>query len=165
MSSIFELTAQQKELEKLVESGELTQEDAADTFEGMAGELNDKINDYCKVRNKMIRESEMIQAEIDRLSDLKTRKDNQVNNITNNLRVGLENIGQKKFDTGMFNGYFRKGRTSLSVIDKSKIPDEYVVVSVSETVDKTLLKKDIESGAVKCDGVELVTGDYSLIIK
>lgn len=165
MSSIFELTSQQAELEKLVENGDLSAEDTADTFEGMTGQLNDKINDYCKVRNKMIRESEMIQAEIDRLTELKTRKNNQVKNLTNSLRSGLENIGQTKFDTGMFTGYFRKGLTSLNVLDATKIPDQYITTSVSEKVDKTQLKKDIESGALKCDGAEIVTGDYSLIIK
>lgn len=165
MSSIFELTAAQKELEKKVEDGEFSSDDVADTFEGMQGELNDKINDYCKVRNKMKRESEMIDAEISRLSDLKKRKNNQIKKLTENLKFGLETVDQTSFDTGMFSGYFRKGSKSLNVIDSTKIPDKYIVTKVSESVDKTQLKKDIDSGAVKCDGVEIVTGDSSLIIK
>ena len=39
MASIYELTSAQKDLMNLVESGEISSEDAADTFEGMQGEL------------------------------------------------------------------------------------------------------------------------------
>ena len=93
------------------------------------------------------------------------QKKNQIKNLTNRLKNNLEGINQTNFDTGLFKGHFRKGRTSLKVIDSSKVPDEYIKTSISEKVDATELKKAIESGAIKCDGVEIVTGETSLIIK
>lgn len=164
MASIYELTQSQKELMNLVESGELSESQASDTFEGVQGELNDKINDYLFVRREMSGDLVKIESEIDRLTELKKQKQNQIKSLTNRLKNNLESIDKTKFDTGLFKGHFRKGRTSLKVIDSSKVPDMYVKVSVTEKVDTTELKKAIEAGAIKCDGVELVTGESSLII-
>ena len=54
MASIYELTSSQKQLMDMVESGDISEEDAFDTFEGMQGQLNDKINDYLFVRRDMM---------------------------------------------------------------------------------------------------------------
>ena len=165
MASIFEPTTQQKDLMRMVEDGDITAEDASDTFECMDSELNDKINDYLYVRRDMQLTSDNLKSEIDRLTELKKRKDNQIKNLTTRLRNNLEAIDKTKFDTGVFNGHFRKGSKSLKVLDANKVPDEYIKTTITEKVDATQLKKDIESGAVKCDGVEIVIGEPSLIIK
>lgn len=165
MASIFKLTADQARLMTMVESGDISKEDAADTFEGMEGQLNKKINDYCLVRRKMNGDLDVISAEIERLTKIKSEKENQIKNLTQSLCVALDSVGESKFDTGLFKGHFRKGRTSLKVINPSVIPDEYITTSITEKIDKTQLKKDIESGAIECDGAELTIGATTLIIK
>ena len=165
MASIFELTTEQAQLESAIERGEITAEMAADTLEGMAEMLDDKINDYLFVRRKMGSDLSVIELEIERLSKLKKEKENQIKNLTASLKLGLENVGRKNFDTGLFKGSFRKGSVSLKVNDASLVPDEFVKTSIIEKVDAAALKKAIQSGEVKCEGVELVTGESSLIIK
>lgn len=165
MASIFELTTEQSALESMVERGDITSEMAADTLEGMSEMLDDKINDYLLVRRKMGSDLAVIDLEIERLSKIKKGKENQIKNLTASLKLGLENVGRKNFDTGLFKGSFRKGSVSLKVNDVSKVPDEFVKTTITEKVDAAALKKAIQSGEVTCEGVELVTGESSLIIK
>lgn len=151
----------------LVESGEISQEDAADTFEGMQAELNDKINDYLLVRRDMLDTISNIDSEINRLTKLKKTKVNQVKALTERLRNNLEGVNKTKFDTGIFKGHFRKGSVSIRVNDSSLIPDEYIETEITEKVKANDLKKAIESGEVEIssNAAELVTGESSLIIK
>ena len=167
MASIYELTSAQKDLMNLVESGEISSEDAADTFEGMQGELNDKINDYLFVRREMVDTVNNIDAEIERLTAMKNTKQNQIKALTSRLQNNLEGINQTKFDTGMFKGHFRKGGKSLKVHKADQVPDEFVKTRITEKVDATALKKAIESGEVTLSSevAEIVTGESSLIIK
>lgn len=164
MPSIFELTKQQTDLKALVESGELDQEMAADTFEGMDHELDEKINDYCRVLNSMAADLTTIENEIARLQTLKVEKQNQIKAIKKTLMFGLSGIEKSKFDTGLFKGYVRKGSQSVKVIDSNEIPSEYIEVKVTEQPDKTAIKNALKAGE-KVKGAELVTGESSLIIK
>lgn len=167
MASIYELTSSQKQLMQMVESGEMSSEDAADTFEGMQGELNEKINDYLYVRRDMLETITNIDTEIERLTALKKTKQNQVKALTERLKNNLEGIDQTNFDTGMFKGHFRSGSKSIKVHKSDQVPDEFVKTTITEKVDATALKKAIESGAVKLSSeiAEIVTGESSLIIK
>lgn len=167
MASIYELTSKQRELIDLVESGDISSDDAADTFEGMQGELNDKINDYLFVRRDMLDTISNIESEVDRLNELKKVKINQVKALTDRLKNNLDGINQAKFDTGLFKGCFRKGGKSIKIHKADMIPDKFVKTSVTEKVDAAQLKKAIESGEVtlSSDIAEIVIGESSLIIK
>lgn len=167
MASIYELTSKQRELMNLVESGDISSDDAADTFEGMQGELNDKINDYLFVRRDMMDTINNIDAEIERLTALKKTKTNQVKALTERLKNNLEGVEQTSFDTGLFKGHFRKGRKSIKIHKADMVPDQFVKTSITEKVDAAELKKAIESGEVtlSSDIAEIITGETSLIIK
>lgn len=164
MSTIFELTGEQLKLKQAIESGELTEEMAADTFEGMEFELNEKINDYCRVINSMEADLTTIENEINRLSVLKSEKKNQIKRIKQTLLNGLSAIEMTKFDTGLFKGHTRKGSVSVNVLNESEIPAEYIEMIVQEKPDKNAIKAALKLGE-KIPGVELKTGESSLVIK
>ncbi len=164
MPSIFQLTKQQADLKALVESGELDHEMAVDTFEGMDHELDEKINNYCRVLNSMVADLTTIENEIARLQTLKVEKQNQIKAIKKTLMFGLSGIEKSKFDTGLFKGHVRKGSQSVKVIDSNEIPSEYIEVKVTEQPDKTAIKNALKAGE-KVKGAELVAGESSLIIK
>ncbi len=164
MATIFELTKEQARLKDLVESGELTEEMAADTFEGMEFDLDNKINDYCRVINSMNADLTTIENEISRLSVLKSEKQNQIKNIKRTLMLGLNGIEKTKFDTGLFKGHLRKGPQSVVITNEGDIPAEYITVKVTEQPDKAALKAALKLGD-KIKGCELATGESSLVIK
>ena len=164
MPSIYELTKNQRELMNLIDRGEIESSDAQDTFDGMEHELNDKINDYSAVLRSMNLHLENIDSEISRLSKLKSEKLNQISSVKQRLMDGLTNINRTSFDTGLYKGHIRKGSKSVNVINPEKVPSEYIDTKIVESVNKTEVKKAIESG-VSVDGCEIVIGKSSLIIK
>lgn len=164
MSTLFELTKDQAELKALVESGELTEEMAADTFEAMQMELDDKITAYCRVIQSFDNDLALIKAEIDRLTTLKGEKENQIKRVKKSLMLGLVNLEKNNFDTGLFKGHIRKGSVSVNILDPNKIPAEFIEVKVQEVPDKNAIKAALKDGA-KIEGAELKQGESSLVIK
>lgn len=164
MSTLFELTGEQLKLKQAIESGELTEEMAADTFEGMELELNDKINDYCRVIQSMQNDELLIKTEIDRLQVLLGEKRNQIKRIKQSLLIGLGSIEMSKFDTGLFKGHTRKGPVSVNIINETEIPPEFIETIVTEKADKNAIKQALKLGE-NIPGAELKTGESSLIIK
>jgi hypothetical protein len=164
MSTIFELTGAQLDLKQAIENGELTDEMAADTFEGMEHELDAKLNDYCRVINSMNADLTTIENEIKRLQVLQGEKKNQIKQIKKTLVTGLSVLERTNFDTGLFKGHIRKGSQSVNVINESQIPADFIETIVTEKPDKTAIKQALKMGEV-IPGCELKTGDSSLIIK
>jgi len=164
MPSIFELTKEQAELKAKVEQGVFSEEDTADTFEGMEHELNDKISDYCHVLNSMNADLTTIKNEIDRLKTLQGEKQNQTKRIKQTLIAGLSGIEKTSFDTGLFKGHIRKGSQSVNVLNAGEIPAEYIETKVTESPDKTAIRNALKAGE-KVPGAELITGDSSIVIK
>lgn len=148
----------------LVESGELTEEDAKDTFSGMESELNEKLNDYNSVLRSLGLDLELIDSEMARLSKLKSEKQNQINGVKARIINGLTNINKNKFDTGLFKGHIRKGVASVKVVNPEKIPAEFVETEVLEKANKTAIKKAMQDGQ-EIAGCELTIGKPSLITK
>ena len=164
MSTIFELTGEQLKLKQAIENGDLSEEMAADTFEGMEFELNDKINDYCRVLNSMNAVLVTIENEIKRLQVLQSEKKNQIKRVKQTLVVGLSTIERTNFDTGLFKGHIRKGSQSVNILNEREIPAEFIETIVTEKPDKAAIKAAMKSGE-KVKGCELKTGDSSIVIK
>lgn len=164
MTSIFKLTEQQQKLKSLVESGELSPEQAADTFEGMDHELNEKIDSYCHVLNSMNADLTTIENEIERLKVLQIQKKNEIKRVKQTLMFGMQNVEKNNFDTGLFKGYIRKGSQSVKINNSEDIPAEFVEIKVTEQPDKTAIKNALKAGG-KVSGAELVIGESSLVIK
>lgn len=164
MPSIFELTKEQAELKAKVESGLFTEEDAADTFEMMNLEFDDKVKGYCVVIRSLELELENLTSEKNRITDLETQKKNQIKSVKQTLIAGLTNADKTKFDVTTFKGHVRKGSQSVNVLNADNIPAEYIETKVQQVPDKTAIKNALKAGE-KVEGAELVTGESSLIIK
>lgn len=164
MSTIFELTGEQLKLKQAIENGDLTEEMAQDTFEGMEFELNDKINDYCRVLNSMNADQVTIENEIKRLQVLQTEKKNQIKRVKQTLIIGLSTIEKANFDTGLFKGHIRKGVQSVNILNERDIPADFIETIVTEKPDKNAIKNALKLGE-KVAGCELKTGDSSIVIK
>ena len=164
MPSIFELTKEQAELKALVTSGEISQEDAQDTFEAMNMEFDDKVKSYCVVIRTLELELENLTSEKNRLTTLESQKKNEIKRVKQTLITGLSNAERSNFDVGTFKGHIRKGVQSVKILNADNIPAEYIETKVEQVPDKTAIKAALKAGE-KLDGAELVTGESSLIIK
>lgn len=162
MTTLFELTKEQHQVLNLVENGNLSQEEVADTLEALQMEIEDKVTAYCHVNRKLSSELEMLVNEEKRIKELKTQKQNEVSRLKQQLKLAMQNAGMAKIDVGLFKVSTRKGVDSVNVIDQDKLPSQFLKTTVAP--DKTAIKAALKAGE-KLDGAELVTGESSLIIK
>lgn len=164
MPSIFELTKEQRKLMNAIESGELSKEAAEDTLDGMVGELDDKIDAYCGVLNKLNLQLDAIKSEKDRIESLQKEKENEINRVKSFMIFALQVIDKTKFDTGLHKGHIRKGREKLVSKPGAVAPDEFVTTMVTEKVDNSALTAAIKSGE-SFEGFSLERGESTIVIK
>lgn len=75
---LYELTEEMQELMALVEEESVDEETLLDTWEGVEGEFNQKIENYCKVIKSIEAQQKAIKEEVDRLNARKKTLENNI---------------------------------------------------------------------------------------
>lgn len=168
MKPLYEITQEMRELNDLVNSGELTQEDIADTMDGMDYDFDVKVEAALKVRQHSVNHVDNIDNEIKRLQRLKAVSENNAQRIADNIKENMLLLKKDKLNLGLFEVTLRKASKKLGVINEKHIPDKYwTIVPETKQLNKALLlnetKVHIENGQKPF--VELVDSERALIIK
>ena len=160
---LYEITEQHRQLEKLVEDGEFSDEMVADTFASIEGAFEDKALSLIHVVSNMEADMEAIDSQIKRLQDMKKVRVNKRESLREYLRFNMEASSITKIDCPLFNISLRKGRDIVEINDPDKIPDDFVTPVVDLKIDKPKLLKALKEGSVA--GASLVKSKSSLFIK
>jgi len=107
-------------------------------------ELEVKSIAYVEVIKQRESLNERIDAEIKRLQSLKKSNDTLVSRLKNNLLNAVSLFGN--YEAGFLKLSTRKSKSVVVDYDVNDLPKQYKVVKVTETPDKTAIKKAIESG-------------------
>jgi effector-binding domain-containing protein len=153
-TTIFEIGNEYQNIISLIEqnNGEIT-DDLHEAYINSREELNNKAKAYIYViRNKENLISN-IDAEIDRLKEMKKRTENEIDRIKNFLSMAVDTFGN--FETGLHKISNRISK-SVEVTDFNQLPKEYLKEKIEISADKTAIKKAIESGE-NISGALLVT--------
>lgn len=162
--SLFQLTSEQRQLMEMIDREELTQEQAQDTLDMLADDVQEGVTSLCHAIRYKEADLNALDAEIERLSKLKKTRKNQIDRMKGYMLAVMNNAGESKIESALFKVSTRKGRQSLKVTDQSKIPLEYIDVEVVEKPDKKAITAAIKAGE-QFEGCELVEGEKTLIIK
>ena len=151
--SLYSITEDQQQLMFEIEmaEGELTDE-MENALEITKSELNFKSIAYLEVIQTKDATNSMIDSEIKRLQALKKRNNGIVTRLKENLlravkTFGTYEVGLQKFGT-------RKSET-IEVDFVNELPEEFKTIKVTESANKTALKKAIKEGR-EIKGVQLV---------
>jgi hypothetical protein len=153
-TTIFEIGNEYKNIIALIEqnNGEMS-DDLHEAYINSRDELNNKAKAYIYViRNKENLISN-IDAEIDRLKEMKKRTENEIDRIKNYLSMAVDTFGN--FETGLYKISNRISKI-VEVTDCNQLPKEYLKEKIEISADKTAIKKAIESGE-NISGALLVT--------
>lgn len=164
MTSLYKLTEQTRELQLLAESEDITPEMLEDTFKALDGEFNEKALSITHVIKNMSSDINAIDVEIKRLAERKKILENKENSIKEYLRTNMEACEIKKIECPLFTISLRSGRDVVLIEDASKIPDDFIDVSVVEKPDKRSILKAIKSGE-NIPGASIDKSKSSLLIK
>jgi hypothetical protein len=102
-----------------------------------------------------------IDQEIKRLQALKKQKEKAVDVLKSYLLQAVENFGS--FSSGFFTFSTRKSSSVEVFCDVNDLPKEFKSVKVTETADKTAIKKALQSG-INIEGCAIIE-KHNLAIK
>ena len=142
--------------------------DIINQVEEMEGEITPELSEQLTINEEQLQSksigyvavirqrealNELVSNEIKRLQAIKKRNDTLIDNLENRLLDAVKTFGN--FESGLTKFGTRKSE-SIEVEDVNLLPTEFKTIKVTETADKTALKKAIKNGQ-EIKGVVLKT--------
>jgi hypothetical protein len=143
--SLYQITTEQAELFNQIDEldGELTPE-LEEALKINAENFETKARSYIWMIKKLEADNITITDEMNRLERIEKRNNKLIDRLKESMKMALEIFGEsKKIDT--FTLSLRKSK-SVEIIDADAIPQQFKTVKTTETINKTEIKKAIESG-------------------
>lgn len=145
MINLYELTADWERVFFMLEDPEIPEEAVWDSIEGIEAVMDIKADSIAKILKAMDAEIDMIDAEIKRLRDRKSAKENRKNWLKGALENMMRTTGRLKFKTALFSFGIQKngGKVPLVFTPGYDIPPEWLKPGDPDT-DR--IRKHLESG-------------------
>ena len=143
--SLYQITKEQAELFNFIleADGEITP-DVEESLKINEQNFETKARGYIWMIKKLEADNVTINEEMNRLERIEKRNDKLIERLKENMKFALEIFGEsKKVDT--FTLSLRKSK-SVEIIDADVIPESFRVIKTTESINKTEIKKAIESG-------------------
>ncbi|CAG8863109.1 hypothetical protein PS627_00045 [Pseudomonas fluorescens] len=146
MSSLYPLTKQMMELAAMADTDDDGLKQAIqDTMDGIAGEFGDKADSIVMLRRNIDGEVLAIEAEIERLAELKRIKKNAVAQIGDYLRRNMEAADIKSIKRPLFTITLATAPEKVIVDKPDELPDDLVRVQVTQDPDKKAIAAKLKA--------------------
>ena len=163
-TTAISIAANMTKLLSLVENGEFTSEDIAETLEDEEMQLGDKFDGIMSLVRNIEGQANTLAEEVKRLSDRKKSFENQAENLKAYILQCLQAAQLKNFKTERNTLTVRKGSVSVVIDNVDQLPDELVDIATVVAPDKKKIKEAIESGK-EIKGAHLEIGAESLQVR
>ena len=161
MVKLYELTEDYRELEAMLEAGDIDEKAFADTLEGISGEISEKMEAMKKLKATIDGELAGIDLEIERLNKLKKSKESAINSLESYAFSQMKKMGVSKVSTTIGDIKIQKGRQSVQVdIDAMDAVNaiRFVKTKITSSADKAAIKKALVAGE-QIAGASLIVGE------
>lgn len=159
---LYEITQEMREIFQMIEDGEITQEEAADTLEASGMSFDEKVQNCLLYRAEQIAESEALAVEIKRLTDRKKACDNRAEQMKDYVRQSMQAVGKTESGGTLVSAKLGKPSVSAHVANDDLLSDQWK--KVIKKPDLALIKKELQAGN-HIEGAELVEGQPRITIK
>lgn len=149
---LYELTTAYNNVLEMAE--ELDQETLLDTLESIQENIEDKAENTAKIIRSLQADAKAIKAEEARLTDRRKAIESKVSSIETYLQEQLEMVGIDKIKRPTLTVSLQKNPASVSIVDESLIPDDFLIPQPPKVSKKDILVALKEGKVV--EGVELV---------
>lgn len=161
---LYEISAEFKELKLLVEQGEFTAEQIADTLEALNVTFEQKLINCMQVLQQLKYEEKYLGEEIERIESLKKSCSNNIEKLTEYVASNMAATEKDKVDLGLWKLTLKKPSPQLGAIDESKIPDTFFIeVPATKKLDKRALLAAAKENPI--EGVQIVDSKRALLIR
>jgi len=148
MATLYEITANFRALQDLLENDEIDEQAYKDTTELLNYDLSDKGDGYAKILKSWDSDINGIDLEIERLNHRKSMLKNRQERLKFDLKTSVEIIGTNEIKTPLFTIKIQKNPAKVECSNKDLIPEIYWKFSEPPppTLDKVAIKKSIKNG-------------------
>lgn len=146
LKSLYQIENEYLIIAQQLIDGEATQE-LQDALAINEKELQVKSTNYSFIIKQMDAECDIIDGEIERLSKLKKARVNSISRLKEIIKNAMELYQIEEIKTPIIKINFRKSK-SVEVENIELLDEKYIKVTTTESINKTLIKEDIEAGEV-----------------
>ena len=152
--SIYDVNKAFQSLVDMLENGDLSQDDFASALAELEQSKVEKCGNAICYLNMLKHGIEDMKAEEKRINTMRKALESRAKNLENAFAYVLKNMGDKEVITKYGVMKVRKNPPSVVVDDVTQIPTQYQKQKIEVTLDKTAIKKAIQSGE-KVDGAHI----------
>lgn len=146
MTQLYVLTGQMTELAAMCETDDESLKQAIqDTMAGIQGEFEDKADNIVMLCRNIEGDIDAIDAEINRLNELKRIKTNSVTAITEYLRRNMDAANLKSIKRPLFTISLVTGKEKVIVDNEDAVPDELTSVATKITPNKNAIAAKLKA--------------------
>lgn len=165
MPHLYELTAQMKGLQAMMDEGALDEQTMQDTLEGLETDIREKGEGVLLFIANLDGDIKAYNDEIKRLTDRKRTLDRNREWLVNYLRSNMEELGITKIECPVFTATLRNPVPMVEVYDEKELPMEYqTMVPASFKINKKQILDDLKN-KVEIPGARLVDSKRALVIR
>ena len=161
---LYEITESMAGLQALADTEELTEEMIADTMDGLKASFSDKAKAVLQVRQSLLGEAKMIEAEMDRLGKMLDSIGLSADRLEWYLKANMLATETDKLELGLFKVTLKKAGVKLGEVREEFVPSEFfTAIPATKKLDRRALLAAAKVHHV--DGVLLVDAERGLVIK
>lgn len=164
MTSLYNLSAEMRELLSLAEDGDAGFFEAlSDTIGAQSEMIDEKIEAHIFVTKQLESDAQACKDEAKRLSDRAKRLESNADTCKQRVIEVMQQLGKDKVKRQLLSITLAKPRQVVAIDDDTKLPREYVSTKVVRTPDKRLILECLKKGEM-VPGCRLDEGKPSLRI-
>ena len=136
---------------------ELPAEAITDTLEGLGGEMEEKAINVAKFMRNIEATANAIKEAETAMAKRRKALENRASWMKDYLKGSMEHTGITKIECPYFKLSIQKNPAAVNIINEDTIPDKFKEQVITWKVDKTAIKKAIQSGKT-IPGAKLLNG-------
>ena len=146
MATIYELTDEYRNVLELLDSDEWDPESVEGLLAEIAGDIEEKVENYGKIIRMLEADVAAEKAEEKRIHDRRASREAKIAYLKKTAEYAMRACGRQKIKTPLFTFSIQKNPASVVIDDMTAVPEEYIIPQEPK-IDKTAIKEAIKAGA------------------
>ena len=168
MNSLYDLTNEMIRIDEFLEMDFLdeTEREKAEEYKKAIEELIEiKTENIVKYVRNLESNTDLVDIEIKRLSDIKQKNKNKIERLKNIILERMKTLNINKLETSLGNVSRRKNPVSVEVVDEKMVPAEYKKIEQVIKIDKKAITNLFKETGELIEGIKMITDKESVMIK